>query len=87
MTQEFRPFVESIREECFERPCNPLVIAASRLLGQALVGYLLGQRMLEGVLKVGEQPRLVHKLTLLEAGEPSKQCLVVQFHHRLQQPE
>ena len=43
--------------------------AAAPLLEEAAVGHFVGQGMLERVLKVGEQPRLVEELGRLEMSE------------------
>ena len=49
---------------------------ATALLEQAAVRYLVGQGVLERVLQLREQRRLVHKLGRLELGEPRAQRIV-----------
>ena len=50
--------------------------ARAPVVEQAAVGDLVGQRVLEGVLELGEQARLVQELGGLEAGEPAAQLLL-----------
>src|SRR5262249_44037839 len=40
---------------------------------QTAIGHLVGERMLERVLVIGEQPRLVEELSVLQVGELSAQ--------------
>ena len=48
------------------------VQGAPPLLEQALVGHLVGERVLERVLEVGEEARLVEELGGLEVREPAR---------------
>ena len=53
----------------FEDPDDPGVQIASPLLEQAAVGHLLGKRVLERVLQLGEEGSLVEELGRLEASK------------------
>jgi hypothetical protein len=46
------------------------------LVQQAAVGHLMGQRMLEGVFQLREEPRLVHKLGRLQVRKAQAQRLL-----------
>ena len=50
---------------------DPGVERAPAILEQAPVGHLVGERMLEGVLEIREEARLVQELGRLEVGEPA----------------
>ena len=54
---------------------RPVELAAA-LLQQAAVGDLVGQRVLEGVLGFGKQPRLVDELGRLQLTEAAPQFLL-----------
>jgi hypothetical protein len=45
---------------------------APPILEKASIGYLVGQRVLEGVLDVGEEARLVEELGGLQMGERAR---------------
>ena len=55
---------------------DPRVERPPALVEQAAVGHLVGERVLERVLEVGEEARLVEELGGLEMGEPSAQLLL-----------
>ena len=46
---------------------------------QALVGYLVGQRVLERVLEIREKARLIEELRRLEAAETAAQLVLAAF--------
>ena len=66
---------EAIPVERFDRVHDPRVKSPAALLQEPAVGDLVGQRVLERVLEVGEEARLVEELGRLEMGEPSAQRL------------
>jgi hypothetical protein len=57
----------------------------SPLLQQAAVGHLVGEGMLEGVLPLGEQARLVEELGPLELGQTAVQRLLCAVGNGLEQ--
>src|SRR3990172_3382390 len=59
MGQPFDLFGQSVRVEPFDSLHNPGVEGASPLLKQASVGHLVGEGVLEGVLELGEEARLL----------------------------
>ena len=64
---------EAVSVERLDRLDDPRVERAAPLLQQAAVGDLVRERVLEGVLEIREQPRLVEELGRLELGEPAAQ--------------
>ena len=66
------------RDRALDRLDDPGVQRAPPLLEQAAVGHLVGQRVLEGVLEVGEQARLVEELGGLQVGEAAAQLVLGQ---------
>ena len=60
---------EPVGVEALDGLDDPGVERAPALLEQAAVGHLVGERVLEGVLEVGEEARLVEELGGLEVGE------------------
>ena len=60
---------EPLGVEALDGLDGPGVERAPAVLEEAPVGHLVGQRVLEGVLDVGEQARLVEELGRLEPGE------------------
>src|ERR1700752_5160432 len=57
------------------------------LMQQATVGDVVGERMLEGVLEIRIEPRLVEELGGLETIESRTQRVVGHFGDRLEQRE
>ena len=57
------------------------------LLQQAAVGNLMGQGVLEGVLALGKEPRLVEKLGRLEVRQAAMQRVLGQLGNGLEQGE
>src|SRR5207244_9290194 len=69
-------FGQAVRSETFEGFHNANVEHAPSLLEQAVVGYLMGEGVLEGVSMVGEEPRLVQELGGLEVRQSAvDRCL------------
>ena len=60
---------------------------APALLEQAPVGDLVGERVLEGVLEIREQARLVEELRPLEVPEPLAQAVLGLLRDRLEERE
>ena len=76
---------EAIAVERLDRVDDPRVKRAAALLEQAAVGDLVGEGVLEGVLEIGEEARLVEELGRLQAGEPWRSVLVRYLGDRLEQ--
>jgi hypothetical protein len=57
------------------------------LLEQRLIGHLLGEGVLEGVLYIGEEARLVEKLSRLQMGEAQAERLLRHVGYGLQERE
>ena len=63
---------EAIAVERLDRLDDPRVERAAPLLQQPAVGDLVGERVLEGVLEVREEPGLVEELGGLQVVEPAR---------------
>jgi hypothetical protein len=66
---------------------NARMQCASPFLEQRLVSYLLGECMLEGVLDVREQARLIEELGPLQMGEAQAECLLRRLGDGLEERE
>ena len=66
---------------------DPGVEGAAPLLEQARVGYLLGERVLEGVLQIREEGGLVQELGGLEATEPLPEWVLGDLENGLEERE
>ena len=64
---------QRVRIEGFDRVDDLPVQRALPIVQQAAVGHLVGQRVLEGELDLGKQPRLVDELRRLQVREPARQ--------------
>ena len=64
---------EAVAALRLQRLHDPGVELAPPLLQEALVGHLIGQRVLEGVFQLGEEARLVEELGRLQEGESPPQ--------------
>src|SRR5262249_51753958 len=73
--------------EGFDRVHEPRMEMPSPLLEQSLIGDLMRQRVLEGVLEVREEPRFVQELRPLQPGERLTSTLLWVLGDRLQQCE
>ena len=58
---------------------------APPLLQEAAIGHLVGEGVLEGVLALGEEPRLIEKLGGLQVGQAAVERLLGQLGNGLQQ--
>jgi hypothetical protein len=79
--------VELIGMEPLDHPDDTSVQLTALLPEQVAVRHLVGQSMLEGVLEVREQARLVKELGALEVGEATTKVGFVLFGNRLQECE
>ena len=73
--------------EPLDRLHDPRVEGPPALAEEAAVGHLVRQRVLERVLEVGKEARLVEELRGLQPGEPSAQLLLGLVGDGLQQRE
>ena len=64
-------FIQAVRVELLDRGHNLRVKLAVPVAEQAAVGHLMGECMLEGVLQVREELRLVDELGFLQMGKPA----------------
>src|SRR4030095_3335233 len=68
-----------------DRVRDAAVEHAALLLEEASVGDLVGQRVLEGVLQIGEEAPLVQELTCLEPREALPQVVAGKVHDRFEE--
>ena len=87
MGEPFDLLAEAICVERLDRADDPRMKLAAALLQQAAVRDLVRERVLEGVLEIRKQPRLVDELGSLQAVEPAAERLVRQIGDRLEQRE
>jgi len=80
-------FAQPICKEAFDGVHDLGMDSASPLMKKARVGGLVGQRVLECVLKLGNETRFVKKLPRLEPREPLTKTLLGLLGDRLQQRE
>ena len=78
-------FTQPVRVEPLDRGHDLGVELAAPVLQQAPVGHLVRERVLEGVLQVREELRLVEELRFLQMGEPAPQGLLRLLRDRRQQ--
>jgi len=71
--------------QALDRLDDPRVQGPAGLLEEALVGHLVGQRVGEGVLGVGEQARLPKELGRLERRQAPTDRLLRPAGHGLEQ--
>ena len=64
--------------------CDSLMKRASLFLQEPAVRDLVGERVLESVLKIGKQTCFIKKLARLEVSEVNAQSVLWQFRDRLQ---
>ena len=79
--------VQAVREHDLNSLGGPGVQSAPPVVEQPRVRHLVRQRVLERILKVREEPRLVEELGRLESVEAITQRLVWQLGNRLEQHE
>ncbi len=78
---------EAIAMEHLDRVHETCVKIATPLLQEASVRDLVRERVLERVLEIREQPRLVEQLGGLQVGEPAPQLFFSEVGHRQQKRE
>ncbi len=78
-------FTQPVRVEPLDRGHDLRVQLAAPVLQQAPVGHLVRERVLEGVLQVREELRLVEELRLLQMREPAPQGLLRLLRDRREQ--
>src|SRR5262245_3012019 len=66
---------------------DPAVESTPPVLEQAAISDFVGQGMLEGVLKIREEPRLVEELGRLKLGQAPAQRVLGKLGDSLQEPE
>ena len=76
---------EAIGVQALDGRHHRRVKMASSLPQEARVGHVAGQRVLEGVLQVGEELRLVEELGLVQMREPPAQGLLRLLRNHRQQ--
>src|SRR5262249_20349618 len=64
---------------------NPAVEQTPPVLEHVAVGNIMGERMLEGVLDIWKEARLVEELGGLEVGEPPANALLGHVRDRVEQ--
>ena len=86
---EFAAIEEQIRKARAERSVAVAhaIVGLIEVIGRGVrkFGDLLGQRMLEGVLGIRKEARLVQKLGRLQMREPPLRRILWQFPHGLEQ--
>src|SRR5262245_13834543 len=87
MGESLGVLAETVPMEGLDRVDEPRVQRAPALQQQATIRDLLRERMLEGVLKIRKQPRLVEELGRLQMFEPSTELVLREFGNRLEQWE
>src|SRR5215510_724136 len=83
--EPFDPLGQALRSEVLEGLHNARVQGTPTLLQQAAVGHLMGQGVLEGILALGKEARLVEELGSLQVGETAMQRLFGNLSDSLQQ--
>jgi hypothetical protein len=83
--QEFDRLGHPLSGEHLESLDDPGVQCPPSLLEQRLVGHLLGEGVLEGVLDLGEQARLVEELGGLQMGEAPAERRLGHLGHGLEE--
>jgi hypothetical protein len=79
--------LQPVRVEPFDGRDDPSVEPLAPLLEQGAVGDLVGERVLEGVLGIGKEARLVEELGRLQLREPPPHRLLRGVRHRPEQHE
>src|SRR4029077_8184648 len=73
---------EAITVEALDGLHDPDVEVAAPAEEEAPVGHLVGERMLEGVLEIGEDARLVEELGRLKLTQPATDRLFLLVRYR-----
>jgi len=85
--QTFHLLRSPVTRECL-KGCHDLGVQdTSALLEQGAVRHLVRQRMLEGLLALRKEARLVQKLGRLEVGQPPMQRHLGELSNGLQQQQ
>jgi hypothetical protein len=87
MGEQFDLLAETIRVEGFDCVNEPRVEMAPALVQQSAIRDLVRERVLERVLQIGKQPRLVDELGSLQVVESATKRLIRQLGDRLKQHE
>ena len=87
MRQALDLVAEVVDVELLDRLDDPSVEQAPPLMQEAAVRHLEGEGVLERVLELREETRLVDELRRLQPGEPGAQRILGEVGHRLQQRE
>jgi hypothetical protein len=85
--QPFDVLGQAVRIQPFERIHNPAVEGAPSLLPETPLRHLVGQCVLEGVFRLGEEAGLVEEPGSLQAHEPTAEPLVRHLGDGLKQGE
>src|SRR5262245_51149351 len=85
MSQPFDMLAQPVRIGTLNGIEDPGVQGFSPFLGQPPVGHFVGECMLEGVLGIGKELRLVEKLARLKIGEPPPYGILAQVRHSAKQ--
>ena len=83
--QSFDVLAQPIRVEALDRVHDLAVEIAPPVLEETAVGHVVSQSMLEGVLEVRKDARLVQELTSLQARDRGVQVVVGMLGNRLKQ--
>src|SRR5262252_5411127 len=76
MAQTLDLFGQALGIERLDGVDNPAVEQTPPVLEHVAVGNIMGERMLEGVLDIRKEARLVEELSRLEVGEPPANALL-----------
>ena len=87
MGKPFHVLIKAVRIELLHRLENAGVERATTIPEEACVSDLMSQRVLEGVLELGEEPRLVEELRRLQPCERRAKTVLRLLGDRLQQCE
>src|SRR3990172_666671 len=83
--QPFHMLDQAVGKESLNRLDDPRVEGPAPLLEQAPVGHLVGEGVLEGVLEVGKEARLVEELARLEMAETPAKLLLRKLGDHLEE--
>ena len=83
--EPFNVLAQPVLIEAFDGADDPGIEVAAPVVEEAPVGHLMRERVLEGVLEVGEQARLVKKLGRLKVTQPATERLLVLVRDRLEE--
>jgi hypothetical protein len=78
---------QPVRIAALDGDDDPRVKGLAPILEQRAIGDFMGQRMLEGVLRLRKEPRLVQKLGCLQMRQPPLHRILRCLRHSLEQHE